>query len=56
VAQGAAEIFGKDNQALQDTFVKLQAALAVLQGLQAIQSVLQKESAARQLISAAIQK
>jgi hypothetical protein len=56
VAQGAAQLFGDENEELQKTFVKLQAAMAVLQGLQAIQNVLQKESAARQLINIGLQK
>jgi hypothetical protein len=51
VAQGAAALFGDENKELQETFVKLQAVMSVLQGLQAIQNALQKESAARQLIN-----
>jgi hypothetical protein len=50
IAQGAAQLFGDDNEDLQKTFVKLQAAMTVIQGLQAIQNALQKESAATQLI------
>lgn len=56
VAQGAAAIFGNENKELQQTFVKLQAVMSVLQGLQAIQNALQKESAARQLINIGLQK
>lgn len=56
IAQGASALFGEENEELQKTFVKLQAAMAVLQGLQAIQNVLQKESAARQLITIGLQK
>jgi hypothetical protein len=56
VAQGAAALFGDENEELQKTFVKLQAVMAVLQGLQAIQNALQKESAARQLINLGLQK
>lgn len=56
VAQGAAALFGDENEELQKTFVKLQAVMAVLQGLQAIQNVLQKESAARQLINIGLQR
>lgn len=56
IAQGAAALFGDENEELQKTFVKLQAVMAVLQGLQAIQNVLQKESAARQLINIGLQK
>jgi hypothetical protein len=56
VAQGAAALFGDENKDLQKTFVKLQAVMSVLQGLQAIQNALQKESAARQLINIGLQK
>jgi hypothetical protein len=56
VAQGAAALFGDENEELQKTFVKLQAVMAVLQGLQAIQNALQKESAARQLLNIGLQK
>lgn len=56
VAQGAAALFGKDNEALQETFTKLQAAMTILQGLQAVQAVLSKENAARQLINVGLQK
>jgi myosin heavy subunit len=51
VAQGAAALFGDENEELQKTFVKLQAVMAILQGLQGIQNLLQKESAARQLVN-----
>jgi hypothetical protein len=44
-AQGAAALFGSENEDLQKTFVKLQAALALLNGVQAISNVLRKESA-----------
>lgn len=56
IAQGASALFGEENEELQKTFVKLQAAMAVLQGLQAIQNVLQKESQARQLVTIGLQK
>jgi hypothetical protein len=56
VAQGAAALFGNENEELQKTFVKLQSVMAVLQGLQAIQNALQKESAARQLLNIGLQK
>jgi hypothetical protein len=56
VAQGTAALFGDENEELQKTFVKLQAVMAVLQGLQAVQNALQKESAARQLLNIGLQK
>lgn len=51
IAQGAAALFGDENEDLQKTFVKLQAVLTILNGLQAIQNALQKESAAYMFIS-----
>lgn len=53
VAQGAAELFGSDNEELQKKMVKFQAILTVLQGLQAVQNALQKEGAAIQTLLAA---
>lgn len=44
--EGASAFMGVENEKLQQTFVKLQAAMAVLNGLRSIQNVLQKESAA----------
>lgn len=52
VAQGAAELFGSDNEELQKKMVKFQAILTVLQGLQAVQNALQKEGAAIQTLLA----
>lgn len=45
VAQGAAALFGSENEDLQKTFVKLQAIMTVIQGLQSVANGLQKESA-----------
>lgn len=45
VAQGAAALFGDENEELQKTFVKLQAIMTVIQGLQSIATAMQKESA-----------
>lgn len=44
-AQGAAALFGSENEDLQKTFVKLQGAIALLNGVQAVSNVLRKESA-----------
>jgi chromosome segregation ATPase len=44
IAQGAAALFGEENEELQKTFVKLQAIQTVINGLQSIQNALQKES------------
>jgi hypothetical protein len=45
VAQGAAALFGGENKELQATMVKLQGAMALVTGLQAVQNALQAESA-----------
>ena len=47
--EGASALMGVENEELQQTFVKLQAAMAVLNGLRAVQTTLQKESAAASL-------
>jgi hypothetical protein len=44
-AQGAAALFGGENEELQKTFVKLQASMALLNGIQAFSNILRKESA-----------
>ena len=46
VASGAAAIFGGENKKLQESMVRLQAIMAVMQGMEQIGIVLQKESAA----------
>lgn len=46
MASGAAALFGGENKKLEESMVKLQAIMAVIQGLQAIGNVIQKESAA----------
>lgn len=46
VVQGAAALFGDESEELQKTLLRVNAAMAILQGLQQIQTVLQKESAA----------
>ena len=45
-AQGAIALFGSENEDLQKTLVKVQGAVALLSGVQAIANALQKESAA----------
>lgn len=44
-AQGAAALFGGENEALQETMNKVMGAMAVLQGLQAVADTLNKDSA-----------
>jgi hypothetical protein len=51
IAEGAAALFGEENEDLQKTFVKLQAVQTILNGLQAIQNALQKESSVMLLIN-----
>lgn len=46
VAQGAAALFDDESEELQKTLLRVNAAMAILQGLQQIQVTLQKESAA----------
>jgi hypothetical protein len=45
IAQGAAALFGDENEELQKTFVKLQATMTALNGLQAVANTLNKDSA-----------
>lgn len=56
VAQGTVALFGDESEALQETLLKVNAAMAVLQGLQQIGNVLQKESAASVLLNTTAQK
>jgi len=56
VAQGAAALFGDESEELQETLLKVNAAMAVLQGLQQIGNILQKESAAVVTLNTIAQK
>lgn len=49
VVQGAAALFGDESEELQKTLLRVNAAMAILQGLQQVQVLLQKESAAATL-------
>lgn len=51
VMQGAAALFGDENEELQKTLLRVNAAMAILQGLQQIQITFQKESAAATFLS-----
>jgi len=51
VAQGAAALFGSENEDIQKALVKLNAAMAILQGLTQVQNVLQAESSAMLLLN-----
>ncbi|MCZ2141609.1 MAG: hypothetical protein LC096_09500, partial [Bacteroidia bacterium] len=56
VAQGAAALFGNENEEVQKALLKVNAAMSILQGLQAVQNVLQKESAASLLFNTGARK
>lgn len=56
IAQGATALFGDENEELQKTMVKLQAVVAVLNGLEALNNVLKKESALRTALNVGLQK
>lgn len=56
IAEGAAALFGTKNEELQKTLMKVQGAMAIMQGIQAIQNVLQAESAAMTGLNAAAQQ
>lgn len=56
VAQGAAALFGDENEELQKAMLKVQAALAILNGVQAVANVLNKDSALMVNLNAAAQR
>jgi hypothetical protein len=56
VAQGAAALFGGQNKDLEESILKVQSAMGVLQGIQAVGEVLQKESAASLFIQNGLRK
>jgi len=55
VAEGAAALFGSGQEEIQKTLLKVNAAMAILQGLQQIQAVFLEESAAKSYIAATAQ-
>jgi hypothetical protein len=54
--QGAAALFGSENKQLEESLLKVQAAMGILQGIQAVANVLQKESSAMLLVNNALRK
>lgn len=56
LAQGAAALFGKENEDVQKALLKVNAAMAILQGLQEVSLVLRREEVVRVGIAAAAQK
>jgi hypothetical protein len=55
-AQGAAALFGGENKQLEESLLKVQSAMGILQGIQAVGEVLQKESAATLFIQNGLRK
>jgi predicted nucleic acid-binding Zn-ribbon protein len=53
LAQGAVALFGKDSEELQEVLLRVNAAMAILQGLQSITAITQQESAAAKLLDVA---
>jgi hypothetical protein len=51
VVQGTAALFGDESEELQETLLKVNAAMAILQGLQTVGNAVQKEGAIIQLFS-----
>jgi len=45
IAQGASALFGTENKKLEETLIKLNATMAIAQGLQQVQQLLQRETA-----------
>lgn len=56
VAQGAAALFGDENEELQKQLLKVQAALSIVNGLQAIAATVNKDSAASVVLLGGAQK
>lgn len=56
VAQGAAALFGEENEDLQKSMIKVQAALALVNGAQAVANALNKDSALMVNLNAAAQR
>lgn len=56
VGQGAMALFGAENDNVQKALLKVNAAMAILNGLQEIQAALQKSSAARIAIETVLRK
>lgn len=56
VGQGVVALFGDESEELQKTLLRVNAAMSILQGLQQVQNVLQKESAASRLLDSVATK
>lgn len=56
IAQGTQALFGSENEELNETLLKVNSTMAILQGFQAVGNTLQKESAAGTFLQTAAQK
>ena len=56
LAQGAAQLFGSENKNLEASLTKLTSIMAILNGLQSVGNILQKESAATLFIQNTVRK
>lgn len=56
IAQGAAALFGDESDEVQQALLKVNAAMAILNGLQQLQNILQKQSTANLLIENALRR
>lgn len=56
VVQGTTALFGDENENLQKSLLKVNAAMAIMQGLQQVQLVLQKQSAASIVLTSVAQR
>ena len=56
VVQGAAGLFGKENEALNETLLKVNSIIAILSGLEQVNALFKKESAAATFLQVAAQQ
>jgi len=56
IAQGAAALFGDENKDLQQALLKVNAAMAILQGITQVQTILQSETSASIAVGIALQR
>jgi hypothetical protein len=56
IAQGAAALFGSENKQVEESLMRVQSAMSLLQGVQAVGEILQKESAATLFVQNGLRK
>lgn len=56
IAQGAAALFGDESEEVQQALLKVNAAMAILNGLQQLQNILQRQSVATLFVENALKK